>query len=100
MVTQAEALNNYSQTQADIETIKVCVKNLERIIELKLSETKRDIAENRQLIHQHNEQCEKHKINFEHRLVIQEQFSTKVFYFYSAVTLLMGIIIGAAWKPF
>lgn len=98
MVTQKEAIDNYLQTQNDIETIKTSIQNLEKIIELKLDETKRDISENRNLINQHIEQCLKNTFEFNKRLIILEQFSNKVIYLYSGVVFLMGIIIGVWGK--
>ena len=94
MVTQKEAVDNYLQTQNNIETIKVSMQNLEKIIELKLDETKRDINENRNLINQYSENCQKNTFEFNKRLIIVEQFSNKVVYLYSSVVFLMGIIIG------
>lgn len=94
MVTQAEASNAYLQTQTDIETIKVSIQNLEKIIELKLDETKRDIIENRNSIKQHIEQCQKNTFDFNRRLIIVEQFSNKVIYLYSGIVFLVGIIVG------
>ena len=98
MVTQKEAIDNYLQTQNDIETIKTSIQNLEKIIELKLDETKRDISENRNLINQHIEQCLKNTFEFNKRLIILEQFSNKVIYLYCGVVFLMGIIIGVWGK--
>lgn len=99
MVTQKEAIENYLQTQNDIETIKISIQNLEKIIEIKMDETKRDISENRKLLNQHTEQYQKNTFEFNRRLIIVEQFSNKVVYLYSSVVFLMGIIIGAWWKP-
>lgn len=98
MVTQKEAIDSYLQTQNDIETIKVSIQNLEKIIELKLDETKRDIVENRSSIQQHKEYCQKNTFEFNKRLIILEQFSNKVIYLYSGVVFLIGIIIGVWGK--
>lgn len=94
MVTQKEAIDNYVQSQADIEAIKTSVQNLEKIIELKLDESKRDINENRNLVKQYNEQCQKNTFDFNRRLIVVEQFSNKVIYLYSGIVFLIGIIVG------
>jgi hypothetical protein len=94
MVTQKEAVDGYVQTQTDIESIKISIQNLEKIIELKLDETKRDIAENRKLIDKHMESCQKNTFEFNKRLIGLEQFSNKVIYLYSGLVFLVGIIVG------
>ncbi len=98
MVTQKEAIDNYVQTQADIEAIKTSIQNLEKIIELKLDETKRDIDVNRNIIKQHSEHCQKNTFDFNRRLIVLEQFSNKVIYLYSGIVFLMGIIVGVWGK--
>ena len=98
MVTQKEAIDSYIQTQTDIETIKVSVQNLEKIIELKLDETKTNITENQNSLQQHKDYCQKTMSDHNKRLIILEQFSSKVIYFYSGVVFLVGIIVGVWGK--
>jgi len=94
MVSQKEAVDGFLQTQNDVQAIKTSIKNLENIIELKLDETKRDIAENRKLIDKHIESCQKNTFEFNKRLIVLEQFSNKVIYLYSGLVFIVGIIVG------
>jgi hypothetical protein len=94
VVTQRDAVDRYIQTQSDIESIKISIQNLEKIIELKLDETKRDLTENRKLIDKHIESCQKNTFEFNKRLIVLEQFSNKVIYLYSGLVFLVGIIVG------
>ena len=98
MVTQKEAADGFIQTQNDIKIIKIGIKNLENIIELKLDETKRDLVENRKLIDKHIESCQKNTFEFNKRLIKLEQFSNKVIYLHTAVIFLVGFIAGVWGK--
>lgn len=94
MVTQREAVDGYIQTQTDVEYIKQSIQNLERIIELKLDETKQNIIENKEFLHKHKEFCETHMAEQDKRITALEMFSNKVIYLYTAVMFLVGFVAG------
>lgn len=94
MVTQQEAAAGYLKMQSELSEIHTAIRNLENIIEIKLGEIKSDISRSRTVSDQCKTEQNKRWTEINERLIVQEQFSSKVIYFYSAVTLLLGIIIG------
>lgn len=98
MVTQREALDEYIQNRSDIEIIRTSIQNLEKVIELKMEETKRDVAENKKFIIEHRQHCDTIMASHEKRVMLLEQFSNKVIYLHTAVIFLVGFIAGVWGK--
>ena len=89
MVTQKEAVEGYIKMQADYES-------LNRLIDFRFDEIKNELLKNNKSIEEHLIRCEKCKIDHGERIKTLEDFKNKVIYFYTAISMIVGILVG--WK--
>ncbi len=89
MVTQKEAVEGYIKMQADYES-------LNRLIDFRFDEIKNEILKNNKSIEEHLIRCEKCKFDHGERIKTLEDFKNKVIYFYTAISVIVGILVG--WK--
>ncbi len=89
MVTQREAVEGYIKMQADYE-------NLNKLIDFRFEEIKKGINDINKSVAEHLIRCENCKIDHGERIKTLEDFKNKVIYFYTAISMIVGILVG--WK--
>jgi hypothetical protein len=89
MVTQREAVTGYIKMQANFETFN-------KLIEYRFEELKTYLQDANNTIEQHLLQCEACKQDHGNRIRELEEFKSKVIYFYTAISTVIGILIG--WR--
>jgi len=89
MVTQREAVDGFIKMQADYES-------LNKLIDFRFDEIKNGINDINKSVAEHLLRCEKCKIDHGERIKTLEDFKNKVIYFYTAISMIVGILVG--WK--
>lgn len=89
MVTQREAVDGYIKMQADYES-------LNKLIDFRFDEMKNGINDINKSVAEHLLRCETCKIDHGERIKTLEDFKNKVIYFYTAISMIVGILVG--WK--
>lgn len=89
MVTQQQAAERYIKMQADYE-------GLNKLIEYRFDDLQNGINAINKSVTEHFLQYENRNIDHEDRIQKLEYFESKVIYFYTAISMIVGIFIG--WK--
>jgi AAA+ ATPase superfamily predicted ATPase len=89
MVSQKEAVEGYIKMQADYES-------LNKLIDFRFEEIKNGIESINKSVGEHLIRCEKCKIDHGERIKKLEDFKNKVIYFYTAISVMVGVLVG--WK--